>query len=207
MSQNPCNLPGPATENILHVVLNASTASAQSRMKQWPTWRQVCGKFHIHIHRVACQCLRELLERGMVQQVAKNHTHCGSEAAASPVPPLPARPSKAAGGQWHVRVHASDLQLTFNKASWIAADTAVVEQWFRQDGGNLAFRLQKVFHTETWMPCFKEWSTGLQLETPALQNVLPTTLVQQIVPETLGCDSNTWSMLRAAVIWGGLMTA
>lgn len=136
MSQNPCNLPGPATENILHVVLNASTASAQSRMKQWPTWRQVCGKFHIHIHRVACQCLRELLERGMVQQVAKNHTHCGSEAAASPGAPLPARPSKAAGSQWHVRVHASDLQLMFNKASWIAADTAVVEQWFRQDGGN-----------------------------------------------------------------------
>lgn len=30
-------------------VLNASTASAQSRMKQWPTWRQVCGKFHIHM--------------------------------------------------------------------------------------------------------------------------------------------------------------
>jgi len=90
----------------------------------------------------------------MVQQVAKNHTHCGSEAAASPVPPLPARPSKAAGSQSHVRVHASDLQLMFNKASWIAADTAVVEQWFRQ--GTLAFRFQKVFHTETCMPCFKE---------------------------------------------------
>jgi len=34
------------------------------------------------------------------------------------------------------------LQLTFNKASWIAADIEVVEQWFRQDGCNLAFRFQ-----------------------------------------------------------------
>ena len=59
-----------------------------------------------------------------------------------PVPPLPTRPSKAAGSQSRFRVHASDLQLTFNKASWIAADIAVVEQWFRQDGCNLAFRFQ-----------------------------------------------------------------
>ena len=56
-----------------------------------------------------------------------------AHAPAAAVPPLPSRSQ--------FRVHGADVQLTFNKASWIA-EGEDIDNWFRQAGANLVSRFQ-----------------------------------------------------------------
>lgn len=121
--------------SVVRVITRLSTALASPDVLSKDAGAAILG------HRV-CQ-LREVLE-GEELELLDAQVQLYEEATGVPLPilaPLPPVPPLP-GSQPRFRVHASDLQLTFNKASWIAADIEVVEQWFRQDGCNLAFRFQ-----------------------------------------------------------------